>query len=78
MPVDVLTARQLAKAADAECASLAPAAVVATPVALQSPIVLDIGEADSRLVARLSGDTHLLLEIGAPELDWCCASVAMR
>ncbi|MCP3432303.1 urea carboxylase [Stutzerimonas stutzeri] len=69
VPVDVLTARQLAKAADAECASLAPAAVVATPGALQSPIVLDIGEADSRLVARLSGDTHLLLEIGAPELD---------
>jgi len=69
VPVDVLTARQLAKTADAECASLAPAAVVATPVALQSPIVLDIGEADSRLVARLSGDTHLLLEIGAPELD---------
>ncbi|MDH0499556.1 urea carboxylase [Stutzerimonas stutzeri] len=69
VPVDVLTARQLAKAADAECASLAPAAVVATPVALQSPIVLDIGEAVSRLVARLSGDTHLLLEIGAPELD---------
>ncbi|WP_374365845.1 urea carboxylase [Stutzerimonas sp.] len=69
VPVDVLTARQLAKAAKAECASLAPATVVATPVALQSPIVLDIGEADSRLVARLSGDTHLLLEIGAPELD---------
>ncbi|ESQ98938.1 urea carboxylase, partial [Stutzerimonas chloritidismutans AW-1] len=69
VPVDVLTARQLAKAADAECASLAPAAVVATPVALQSPIMLDIGEADSRLVARLSGDTHLLLEIGQPELD---------
>ena len=37
--------------------------------ALQSPIVLDIGEADTRLVARLSGDTHLLLEIGQPELD---------
>ncbi|EZH76474.1 urea carboxylase [Ectopseudomonas composti] len=36
---------------------------------LQSPIVLDIGEADTRLVARLSGDTHLLLEIGQPELD---------
>ncbi|MCQ4231267.1 urea carboxylase [Pseudomonas stutzeri] len=69
VPVDVLTARQLAKAADAECTSLAPAAVVATPVKLQSPVVLDIGEADSRLVARLSGDTHLLLEIGQPELD---------
>ncbi|MDG9924240.1 MULTISPECIES: urea carboxylase [unclassified Pseudomonas] len=36
---------------------------------LISPIVLDIGEADKRLVARLSGDTHLLLEIGQPELD---------
>ncbi|MGV6395118.1 urea carboxylase [Pseudomonas caspiana] len=36
---------------------------------LTSPIVLDIGTHDTRLVARLSGDTHLLLEIGAPELD---------
>ncbi|OLU23931.1 urea carboxylase [Pseudomonas sp. PA27(2017)] len=36
---------------------------------LQSPIVLDIGQDDTRLVARLSGDTHLLLEIGQPELD---------
>ncbi|SQF96576.1 urea amidolyase-related protein [Paucimonas lemoignei] len=36
---------------------------------LNSPIVLDIGTDDTRLVARLSGDTHLLLEIGAPELD---------
>ncbi|MEE4997691.1 urea carboxylase [Pseudomonas alliivorans] len=36
---------------------------------LQSPIITDIGQDDKRLVARLSGDTHLLLEIGAPELD---------
>ncbi|MDA7013294.1 urea carboxylase [Pseudomonas cerasi] len=36
---------------------------------LPSPIILDIGQDDKRLVARLSGDTHLLLEIGAPELD---------
>jgi urea carboxylase len=36
---------------------------------LQSPVVLDIGEDDERLVARLSGDTHLLLELGPPELD---------
>lgn len=43
--------------------------VVPTAAALTSPIVLDIGEADKRLVARLSGDTHLLLEIGQPELD---------
>ncbi|WP_137822620.1 urea carboxylase [Pseudomonas sp. D(2018)] len=38
-------------------------------LALPSPVVLDLGDADKRLVARLSGDTHLLLEIGAPELD---------
>ena len=36
---------------------------------IRSPVVLDIGQADTRLVARLAGDTHLLLEIGAPELD---------
>lgn len=36
---------------------------------LRSPVVLDIGHDDRRLVARLSGDTHLLLEIGPPELD---------
>ncbi|WP_407313820.1 urea carboxylase [Pseudomonas sp. nanlin1] len=41
----------------------------AEQTALQSPIVLDIGQDDTRLVARLAGDTHLLLEIGAPELD---------
>ncbi|NWD77317.1 urea carboxylase [Pseudomonas gingeri] len=37
--------------------------------ALISPVVLDVGQGDRRLVARLSGDTHLLLEIGAAELD---------
>ncbi|MFV3369597.1 5-oxoprolinase/urea amidolyase family protein [Pseudomonas sp. NY15435] len=37
--------------------------------ALTSPIVLDLGQDDTRLVARLAGDTHLLLEIGQPELD---------
>lgn len=36
---------------------------------LACPIVLDLGQDDTRLVARLSGDTHLLLEIGQPELD---------
>lgn len=39
------------------------------PSAVESPIVLNIGEGASRLVARLSGDTHLLLEVGDPELD---------
>ncbi|BFN28419.1 acetyl-/propionyl-coenzyme A carboxylase alpha chain [Pseudomonas sp. SCT] len=69
VPVDVASARELAKAANIECARLAAAPVPCVPVALQSPIVLDIGEADTHLVARLSGDTHLLLEIGQPELD---------
>jgi urea carboxylase len=39
------------------------------PGPLQDPVVLDLGQDDRRLVARLAGDTHLLLEIGAPELD---------
>ncbi len=39
------------------------------PHLIESPVVLDIGQDDTSLVARLAGDTHLLLEIGAPELD---------
>ncbi|MCF5230634.1 MULTISPECIES: urea carboxylase [unclassified Pseudomonas] len=39
------------------------------PLTIGSPVVLELGEGDTRLVARLAGDTHLLLEIGAPELD---------
>ncbi|WP_339526330.1 urea carboxylase [Pseudomonas sp. EA_35y_Pfl2_R111] len=94
-PVDIATARELAKTGNLECALVSPLPpagegpgerAVSTnaqspspqpsPIngrgsssALTSPIVLDIGEADKRLVARLSGDTHLLLEIGAAELD---------
>ncbi|UQY35598.1 urea carboxylase [Pseudomonas fulva] len=58
-------------AAEAERRPAAPTNATMTPIAseLQSPIVLDIGQDDTRLVARLSGDTHLLLEIGQPELD---------
>ncbi|PHN29532.1 urea carboxylase [Pseudomonas sp. ICMP 561] len=48
---------------------LTPLEASLAPAELTSPIVLDIGADDTRLVARLSGDTHLLLEIGAPELD---------
>ncbi|MFP6848730.1 MAG: urea carboxylase [Pseudomonas sp.] len=76
-PVDIATARELAKACNAEVQDLVAWMKSGSIAAnsprisseLQSPIVLDIGEADKRLVARLSGDTHLLLEIGAPELD---------
>ncbi|MFC2972480.1 urea carboxylase [Azotobacter bryophylli] len=69
VPVDVDTARTLAKARQAESATLTPVAVDWRPIPLEPPVVLDIGSQDKRLVARLSGDTHLLLEIGQPELD---------
>ncbi|MCO8168652.1 urea carboxylase [Pseudomonas sp. 21LCFQ02] len=67
IPTDVVQARQLATR---ELLEVPPAVIgeVATAV-LASPIVLDIGESDTRLVARLAGDTHLLLEIGGPELN---------
>ena len=83
-PVDIATARELAKDNSLECVELrgrgfsrendatyvaAKSPPTTAMTALTSPIVLDIGEADKRLVARLSGDTHLLLEIGAAELD---------
>jgi urea carboxylase len=81
-PVTVQEARAIAcrsgrarddDGSDARDATDAPASSRASALlqgaALTSPIVLDIGIADTRLVARLSGDTHLLLEIGAPELD---------
>ena len=78
VPVDIATARELAKASAIECTTLRRSGfsrdIAGTPIADKSaptgsPIVLDLGEADTRLVARLSGDTHLLLEIGQPELD---------
>ncbi|UAW98993.1 urea carboxylase [Halopseudomonas nanhaiensis] len=70
VPVSLDTARELAVSRCNEIESLAPLCPTASPAeSIESPIVLDIGEADTRLVARLSGDTHLLLEIGQPELD---------
>ncbi|MCW2293762.1 urea carboxylase [Pseudomonas sp. BIGb0408] len=77
VPVDIATARELARSLDATFRSpLAGdqsrrriAGKPAPTQALVSPIVLDLGQDDTRLVARLSGDTHLLLEIGQPELD---------
>ena len=80
LPVDLRTARNLALKWD-QCGSglaheevdvvpdLAPSRASPLPQGIVSPMVLDIGQGDTRLVARLSGDTHLLLEIGAPELD---------
>lgn len=69
VPVSITTARQLNAGRQAELAQLSPAEPAWQAAALTSPVVLDTGHDDRRLVARLSGDTHLLLEIGAPELD---------
>ena len=64
VPTSLEHARQLA------CAGLqAEPAQETAEQDLLSPIVLDIGQEDTRLVARVAGDTHLLLEIGAAELD---------
>ncbi|WP_090352104.1 urea carboxylase [Pseudomonas oryzae] len=73
VPVSLETARELAKArrdeVGANSFAYIEAAKAANECAPTTPIVLDLGSDDTRLVARLSGDTHLLLEIGAPELD---------
>lgn len=70
IPVALETARELAVLRNQAIQQLQPLCPASsTAVVLESPIVLDIGEDDTRLVARLSGDTHLLLEIGQPELD---------
>jgi urea carboxylase len=74
VPVDIVAARA---AAQVRCAEIAKLEAVPIPAAattahapgLASPIVLDIGAGHERLVARVSGDTHLLLEIGPAELD---------
>ncbi|WP_312996428.1 urea carboxylase [Leclercia sp.] len=69
VPVGIATARRLAQAEEAQIVSLHPLAVDWQPAKITSPVVLEQGQGDKRLVARLSGDTHLLLEIGDPELD---------
>ncbi|MFM0440200.1 urea carboxylase [Paraburkholderia strydomiana] len=71
VPVEIEHAREAARDRIRELESLAitQCAPVERRSSLTSPIVLDSGVADERLVARLSGDTHLLLEIGPPELD---------
>ena len=69
-PVTLETARALAAARRDEIENLEPMCPdTSAPAAIESPVVMDIGADDTRLVARLSGDTHLLLEIGQPELD---------
>ncbi|MCU6671464.1 urea carboxylase [Enterobacteriaceae bacterium H4N4] len=67
--VDMATARRLAQAQEAQITHLQPQAAAWQPAGLASPVVLEQGQGDKRLVARLSGDTHLLLEVGDPELD---------
>lgn len=41
----------------------------AQPLAVMGAVLLDEGRGDARLVARLAGDTYLLLEFGAAEID---------
>lgn len=65
-PTDLAHARQLATTPLLGAQNHAASVESTVP---QSPIILDIGRDDTRLVARVAGDTHLLLEIGAPELD---------
>ncbi|MGY2398305.1 urea carboxylase [Pseudomonas sp. SDO5271_S396] len=83
-PVDLKTARDLALEWDQlwepglpamqatrshSHTEVMPSRASPLPQLNESPVVLDIGEGSTRLVARLAGDTHLLLEVGAPELD---------
>ncbi|MGF6809221.1 urea carboxylase [Paraburkholderia sp. Clong3] len=70
-PVEVEEARAAARERRRELESLeiAPSAPSERRASLTSPIVLDTGADRDRLVARVSGDTHLLLEIGPAELD---------
>ncbi len=85
IPVSLADARDLALKWDLPCGSeparesvgqdksiltdTASSRAGSLPQGLVSPVVLALGQGDQRLVARVSGDTHLLLEIGAPELD---------
>jgi len=64
-----LAVEAIPSAASGSTAATIAATSAAVPQALHSPIVLDSGADHDRLVARLSGDTHLLLELGPAELD---------
>jgi urea carboxylase len=73
VPVSIREAREAAAARLVELETLeapeAHSAIVHPERMLTSPIVLDVGADHDRLVARLSGDTHVLLELGPAELD---------
>ncbi|MCP1195624.1 urea carboxylase [Acetobacter senegalensis] len=69
VPVDLPTAHSLARSGEAEVQTLEEQSPSWEHAQLSSPIVMTEGEGSTRLVARLSGDANLLLEIGDPELD---------
>ncbi|TCK42710.1 urea carboxylase [Paraburkholderia sp. BL8N3] len=71
VPVGTGEARAAAAARLQELETLEaqPAPPTSAVRSLVSPIVLDTGADHDRLVARVSGDTHLLLELGPAELD---------
>ncbi|MEZ2310090.1 urea carboxylase [Paraburkholderia sp. RCC_158] len=72
VPVRIDEARDAAQQRLCELQTLefdAKPVAIANAAPLVSPVVLDTGADRERLVARVSGDTHLLLEIGPAELD---------
>jgi urea carboxylase len=69
VPIDAAREAMRARRHELQTLDICAARSIAQPATLTSPIVLDIGEERDRLVARVSGDTHLLLEIGPTELD---------
>jgi urea carboxylase len=71
VPVGIEEAREAARQRVRELESLEieASAPIGRHASLTSPVVLDTGANGERLVARVSGDTHLLLEIGPAELD---------
>ncbi|MHC8298444.1 5-oxoprolinase subunit C family protein [Pseudomonas sp. ZS1P83] len=77
LPVDLKTARNLVLKWDTPCgsgfarekAASVDIDVSDTPLSRPEPFRQHGFAVSGSLVARLSGDTHLLLEIGAPELD---------
>jgi len=71
VPVEIDAARAAARRRlhELESLEIERSAPIGTARALTPPVVIDTGAGRERLVARVSGDTHLLLEIGPAELD---------
>ncbi|MCS5946681.1 hypothetical protein LNP25_24360 [Klebsiella variicola subsp. variicola] len=75
--VDVPTARRLAAGRRAELATLQAQDVAWQPVPLTSPVVMTCGDADKRLVARLSVIPICCWRPVRRSWIWCCAFASM-